>query len=63
MILTIHQIAERLGVERQTVNVWRSTRGIMPEPDYTECPTCGIDRPLWKWETIEAWARKTGRLK
>lgn len=50
------EIAERLGVQRATVDAWR-TRGVLPEPRWTVG-----GRPAWEWATIEAWATETGRL-
>jgi len=50
------EIAERLGVERQTVDAWRHRR-LLPDPAWTVG-----GRPAWAWSTIEAWARYTGRL-
>lgn len=49
------EIAERLGVKRQTVDAWRY-RGVLPPPDYL------LSHPLWNWSTIETWAKETGRL-
>lgn len=57
------EIADRLGVQLNTVHVWQTRRGNltqaagMPEPDTTASGT-----PLWNWATIEKWARETGRL-
>ncbi len=51
----IVEIADRLGVERETVDKWR-TRDLLPEPEWTVG-----GRPAWDWRTIEAWARETGR--
>jgi predicted site-specific integrase-resolvase len=51
------EIAERLGVKRQTANMWRF-RGLLPDP-----PWVVSGQPCWAWETIEAWARETERLK
>jgi hypothetical protein len=59
-LVSIAEIAARLRVERQTVDVWRSTRHLLPPPDLDECPTCGEPKPLWRWETIERWAKATG---
>ena len=50
------EIAERLGVARQTVDQWRQ-RGLFPDRDHTVG-----GRPAWDWSTVEAWARDTGRL-
>jgi predicted DNA-binding transcriptional regulator AlpA len=49
-ILDIQAVADLLGVQRATVDKWR-TRGILPES-----PTRAWDR-----FTITEWARKTGR--
>lgn len=50
------EIADRLGVQRQTVDTWRH-RGLLPEPRWTVG-----GRPAWDWPTIRAWAERTGRL-
>ena len=50
------EIADRLGVTRGVVDQWRH-RGLLPEPEWTVG-----GRPAWKWETVEKWAKKTGRL-
>ena len=50
------EIAERLGVKRQTVNQWRF-RGLLPEPLGT---VSGF--PAWDWRDIAKWAKTTGRL-
>jgi predicted DNA-binding transcriptional regulator AlpA len=50
------EIAERLGVKRQTVSMWK-LRGLLPEPDRLVS-----GQPAWDWPVIEAWARQTGRL-
>ena len=49
------EIADRLGVARQTVDSWR-TRGVLPAPTWEVG-----GRPAWDWETIRAWADTTGR--
>lgn len=50
------EIAERLGVERATVDKWRH-RDLLPEPTWTVG-----GRPAWDWDAVERWARETGRL-
>lgn len=50
------EIAERLGVQRNTVNVWRK-RGLLPAPQWT---VSGL--PAWDWAVIRRWAIETGRL-
>lgn len=50
-----HEIAHLLDVLPQTVTVWQS-RGIFPEPDMET-----RRQKLWWRETIERWARDTGR--
>lgn len=52
----VDDIAERLGVKRQTVSMWR-WRGLLPEPTWT---VSGL--PCWDWPEIERWARDTGRI-
>lgn len=52
----IGEIAERLQVERNTVQVWR-VRKILP-PAWVELS----GGPVWRWSTIKQWARDTGRL-
>jgi hypothetical protein len=49
------EVARRLGVQRQTVAVWRM-RGVAPPP----LATCsGV--PVWDWGTLEKWAKATKR--
>lgn len=50
------EIAARLGVQRNTVDVWRQ-RDLLPQPDWTVG-----GRPAWNWPTIRSWAEQTGRL-
>lgn len=52
----IIEIAERLGVQRATVDQWRN-RDLLPEPRWTVG-----GRPAWDWADIERWAKMTGRL-
>jgi hypothetical protein len=56
-LVDLRGISRRLEVPMDTVYKWRF-RDLLPEPDYPE-----ISHPIWNWETIEAWARDTGRLK
>jgi hypothetical protein len=51
------EIAARLGVRAQTVHAWRH-RKLMPAPRWTVS-----GQPAWDWPDIEAWARRTGRLR
>lgn len=48
-------IAQRLGVKRDTVKMWRH-RGLMPEPSWTVS-----GRPCWNWPDVLAWAKATSR--
>lgn len=50
------EIAERLNVERNTVDQWRH-RSVLPEPRWSVG-----GRPAWDWSDITAWAKETGRL-
>ena len=50
------EIALRLGVQRNTVNIWRK-RGLLPSPEWEVSGS-----PAWDWESIREWAAKTGRL-
>lgn len=52
----IAEIAERLNVKRQTVDIWRH-RDLLPEPRWMVG-----GRPAWNWDDIEKWARDSGRL-
>ena len=52
----LSDIADRLGVARQTAKSWNH-RGLLPEPKWR-----ASGGPLWNWPDIERWARKTGRL-
>lgn len=49
-------IADRLGVKKETVAMWRY-RGLMPEPQWSVSK-----QPAWNWPDIEQWAKETGRL-
>jgi predicted DNA-binding transcriptional regulator AlpA len=51
------EIADRLGVNRQTAYNWRQ-RAVLPPPRWTVGGS-----PAWSWQLdIEPWARATGRL-
>ena len=54
-IYGVAEIAELLSVKVSTVTKWRE-RELFPEPDHK---TARAD--LWQHDTIEAWARETGR--
>jgi chromosome partitioning protein len=53
------EIAERLGLTHvPSVHSWRRRYGDFPQP-IAELKM-GL---IWRWSDVEAWARKTGRLK
>ena len=52
----IAEVADRLGVERDTADHWR-VRSVLPAPNWTVG-----GRPAWPWKVIEEWAARTGRL-
>jgi len=50
------EIADRLGVKRQTADNWQ-TRKVLPPPRWTVG-----GRPAWSWQRdIEPWVHATGR--
>lgn len=49
-------IARRLGVQRETVKMWRRRELGFPEP------LPNADGPVFDWEEVRAWAKATGRL-
>ena len=48
-LLTVDEVAQMLGVKRQTITAYKARRQ-MPEPDKVYGRT-----PLWKESTIMAW--------
>lgn len=55
-LVDIAGVAERLGVKRETVNMWRY-RELLPEPLWML-----NGGPVWEWVTIQRWAIETGRM-
>jgi hypothetical protein len=56
----VTEIARLLGVQDQTVRMWRmkaATNGFPP----SEPSTVG-GSPWWKWGTVQRWAKSTHRL-
>ncbi len=53
----IPEIAERLGVARGTVDVWRQRHDDFPYPKWTVG-----GRPCWNWDDVARWAVQTSRL-
>lgn len=51
------EIADRLGVNRATVDQWRQRDLGFPPPRWLVG-----GRPAWNWDDIEAWAARTGRV-
>jgi hypothetical protein len=56
-IVGMVEIADRLGVARQTPRQWQQ-RKLLPAPD----AVVSWDIPVWRWATIEKWAKETGRM-
>lgn len=54
--VTLAEIADRLGLHRQTPKQWR-LRKEFPEPKWHPAGA-----PLWEWNDVLKWLRKTGRL-
>jgi predicted DNA-binding transcriptional regulator AlpA len=52
----IVEIAQRLGVQRGTVDMWRFRSLHFPEPRWQVG-----GRPAWDWSDVEAWAKASGR--
>jgi predicted DNA-binding transcriptional regulator AlpA len=50
------EIAARLGLQRQTVAVWRRRHSDFPQPRWTIS-----GQPAWDWSDIEPWLLHTGR--
>lgn len=50
-------IADRLGVARQTTKQWH-LRKLLPPQRWTVS-----GRPVWEWADIQAWTKRTGREK
>lgn len=55
-VVGIAEVAERLSVQRATVDRWRQ-RQLLPAPTWELA-----GGPIWMWGDVEAWARRTGRL-
>lgn len=49
------EIAERLGVARQTAAMW-NYRKLLPDPKWRIS-----GQPAWNWPDIQKWADQTGR--
>lgn len=52
------EIAQRLGVRRQTVDNWRQR----PESEFPSAELTIGGRPAWRWSTVRTWAEVTRRL-
>jgi predicted DNA-binding transcriptional regulator AlpA len=58
-IVGAHEISERLGGSQTSlVHVWRLRHKSFPQP--VVVLQAGM---LWDWNEVEAWARKTKRIK
>jgi hypothetical protein len=51
----LSEIADRLGVPRQTPKTWHQ-RSVLPKPG----PGTVSGAPWWDWNVIEPWARGRG---
>jgi hypothetical protein len=58
-LVGLGEIQARLGVERDTVDHWR-TRRVLPEPDPADAEG---RRPRWRWRAVREWAVATGRAR
>ncbi len=52
-----YEIAERFGVSRKTVDMWRERHDAFPAPAWQVG-----NRPAWKWSEVREWGIATGRL-
>lgn len=54
-LVTMNEIADRIGVSIATIRQWRYNRSYLefPQPDI-KGPGRN-DQPYWNWSTIEAW--------
>lgn len=51
------EIAQRLGVVRDTVHLWRRRHADFP------APVAELEQAMvWYWPDVEAWAKASGRL-
>ncbi len=54
-LLNMTMIAERFGIQLNTVHMWRKRESsVFPPPDI-DMPG-GRPHPLWYWKTIRKWA-------
>lgn len=56
-LVSLAEIANRLGVPPGTVYAWRK-RNRLPEPDWTVSEST----PVWRWQTIQRWAVGAGYI-
>lgn len=52
----VADIADRLGVKRQTVALWNMKKRL-PPPDWQL-----RSGPLWHWPRVKKWAKDAGKL-
>jgi predicted DNA-binding transcriptional regulator AlpA len=55
-IVGVAEIADRLGVERNTIHRWRERH-----PDFPEPAAVLKGSLIWAWPDVAAWAKATGR--
>ena len=56
-LVGIVEIASRAKVTRDAIHKWRERHADFPTPEAVLSAT-----PVWRWSSVEAWLRATGRL-
>jgi predicted DNA-binding transcriptional regulator AlpA len=65
-LVSLHEIADRLGRPVATVSQWRWRHRHLPKPPWRPFPdpikTVGRS-PVFDWAEVEQWAKVTGRIR